>query len=66
MLEALGFRTLEGIVETSHFVEFSGIDGHGRAIGTHANWVESGVVEGVKWLGQADSGQRTYPTLPGS
>jgi len=48
VLEGLGFRTSEASSGVSAFPELNGIDGHGRAIGEHANWVETGVVEAVK------------------
>jgi hypothetical protein len=48
VLDSLGFQTYEGIVGLSQYPEFEGVDGHSRLIGAHANWVESGVVEGEK------------------
>jgi SAM-dependent methyltransferase len=48
VLESLGFQTSEGVVGLSQYPDFEGVDGHGRVIGAHANWVESGVVEGQK------------------
>ena len=49
LLGALGFRTATATPGRSPFDEFSGIDGHASSIGVHANWVESGIVEAVKW-----------------
>jgi predicted SAM-dependent methyltransferase len=48
VLTSLGFYTWESAVGVSQFPEAVGIEGHGKCIGGHANWVESGVVEAVK------------------
>ncbi len=48
VLHALGLKTTEGQSGVSAHPELHGIDGHARAIGAHANWVETGIVEAVK------------------
>ncbi len=48
VLGSLGFHVEIAGPGFSRFAEMNGIDGHGRSIGVHANWVESGVVEAVK------------------
>ena len=48
VLGALGFETTEAAPGVSSHPELRGIDGHARAIGEHANWVETGVVEAIK------------------
>jgi len=61
VLGALGFKTGVSRPRVSHFRELDDIDGHHRSIGEHANWVESGVVEAVKWLRILPDGTREYP-----
>lgn len=63
ILEALGFKTVSLAPRESCFPEMVGIDGHAAAIGGHANWVESGVVEAVKWHDQPTNGGGKYPPL---
>lgn len=48
ILDVLGFEVWEASVGVSRFPEIQGIDGHGKQIGDHANWVESCVIEGTK------------------
>jgi hypothetical protein len=61
VLRALNFKVAPALPNESHLHQLHGIDGHGRQIGEHANWVESGVVEGLKWIRQlADDGYE-YP-----
>jgi hypothetical protein len=48
VLESLGFVTWQTNPGESQFPECNNIDGHGKRIGEHPNWVESGVVEGYK------------------
>lgn len=61
ILQALGFSTAKASPGKSPFQELRDIDGHARSIGGHANWVESGVVEAVKWLRSCPDGSRQYP-----
>lgn len=62
VLQSLHFQTAIAQPRMSHFREMTNIDGHHLAIGEHANWVESGVVEAVKWLLVSSSGVREYPS----
>jgi len=61
VLQSLHFQTAVAQPQISHFSEMTNIDGHHLKIGEHANWVESGVVEAVKWLVVKPDGVREYP-----
>jgi SAM-dependent methyltransferase len=61
LLGALCFRTMVASPGISYFKEMEGIDRHARSIGEHANWVESGVVEAVKWTHSLPDGTKAYP-----
>jgi hypothetical protein len=62
ILESLAFKTAVARPKVSYFCELDNIDGHHRGIGEHPNWVESGVVEAVKWSRLFPDGTREYPT----
>lgn len=60
ILEALGFETAEKQPGESNVAELRGLEGRGRAIGEHANWVETGVVEARK-LAATAAGTASLP-----
>lgn len=65
VLESLGLQTSEARSGVSNFPELNGIDGHGRSIGEHPNWVETGVVEARKPLpAQGDCAAATAEKQP--
>jgi SAM-dependent methyltransferase len=61
VLGAIGYKTTLATPGNSHFPSLAGVDGHAKAIGEHANWVESGVVEAVKWSSFLPDGTKVFP-----
>ena len=55
LLGSLGFGVTPVSPGVSQFAEMIDVDGHAGSIGSHTNWVESGVVEAVKLHKEAGS-----------